>query len=63
MSWKLEPHEWLAPPDSATGMPLAQDPLDRQAMAAMSEPIGMLDEHALDVGWPSLNPQCESVLV
>ena len=47
MSWKVEPSEWLAPPDSALGMPLAVDPLDKQAVAAMSEPITMIDEHAL----------------
>jgi SAM-dependent methyltransferase len=46
MSWTLDPKQWLAPPDSNPAMPHGVDALDKQALAAMSEPLG-LDEHAL----------------
>lgn len=46
MSWELKPRDWLAPPGSNPAMSHGVDALDKQAIAAMAEPM-RVDEHAL----------------
>ena len=50
MSWEIDPKVWLTPPDSNPAMSHGLDALDKQAIAAMAEPIGLDEQRSAFLG-------------